>query len=244
MRMSVKVEVPRVPERAIARSSSTATEINSDAPEKSDGHHSKPANWKRELSNQTTTGGERWTIRLRGYQDWIHSWTKSATQGPQSRCRCRYPIAKSSGIFQRIPSDEFVYEASGQSPEAIKSFRWQYHALSWRLFSWCIKKHDRMDWLNKVQQSMQRIAVDPFIVDTIESTFLCVKKGRYSEPKLEQLSRLIIQPLQAGLRRPTSVNDVQLGILGLRFQRQLTETASIKSSKGFFEPAAGDTKHI
>jgi hypothetical protein len=67
---------------------------------------------------------------------------------------------------------------------------------------------------------MQRIAADPFIVDTIESTCLCVKKGRYSEPELEQLSRLIIQPLQAGLRQPTSVNDVQLRILDLRLRRQ------------------------
>lgn len=67
---------------------------------------------------------------------------------------------------------------------------------------------------------MQKIAADPFILDTIESTCLCVEKERYSEPKLEQLSRLIIQPLQASLRQPTSVNDVQLRMIDIRFRRQ------------------------
>lgn len=67
---------------------------------------------------------------------------------------------------------------------------------------------------------MQKIEADPFILDTIGSTCLCVEKGGYSEPKLEQLSHLIIQPLQAGLRQPTSANDVQLRILEFRFRRQ------------------------
>ncbi|KAJ5146596.1 uncharacterized protein N7515_001160 [Penicillium bovifimosum] len=231
--MSVKVEVPRVPERAIAHSSSAATEVNSDALKESDGHHSKPANWKRELPNQTTTGGEWWTIRPRGFGDWIYSWTKNrrtdcwAWKWTVSRLQADSPdvIAdtlsqQSSRIFQRIRFDEFVYEASGQSSEAIKSFRWQYNALSWRLFRWCIRKHDMMDRLSEVQQAMQRIAADPFILDTIKSTCLCVEEGRYSEPELEQLSRLIIKPLQAGLRQPTSINDLQLRILEFRFRGQ------------------------
>lgn len=47
-----------------------------------------------------------------------------------------------------------------------------------------------------------------------------MEKESYSKPKLEQLSRLLIQPLQAVLHQPTSVNDVQLRMLEIRFRRQ------------------------
>lgn len=161
---------------AIARSSSAAAEISSNAPEKSDGYHSNPVNWKCELPNQTTTNCERWTSRLRRLRDCIYSWTKSFTQAPYAPSS--YPLTgcwawnwtlsrlqgdspdivaatlsqQSSGIFQRIPFDEFVCEASGQPSETIESFRWQYRALSWRLFCFCVGKKDKRDRLNKVQK--------------------------------------------------------------------------------------------
>lgn len=132
--------------------------------------------WKRELPNQTTTDDERWTSRLWGFRDCIYSWTKRVTQAPYAPPS--YPLTdcwawnwtlsrlqadsldvvadtlsqQSSSIFQRIPFDEFVCEASGQSSEAIEWFRWQYHVLSWRLFCWCVRKQDKRDRLNKVQQ--------------------------------------------------------------------------------------------
>ncbi|KAJ5110339.1 hypothetical protein NUU61_001596 [Penicillium alfredii] len=243
-----KVEDTSKSEKAIIRTSSSsgfvATEISSSAPEQSNGYRRKPMKWRRKLSHPTTTEDERWISRLRGFCDRIYPWTKSVTEAPYTQSS--YPLTgcwawnwipsqlqadnpdvvagtlsqQSSNIFQRIPFDEFVCEASGRSSDMIESFRWQYHALSWRLYRWCVGRQDNKKRLTEVRQSIQKIPADPFILDTIEITSHGAEKERYSSPKLEQLSGLIIQPLQTVLGHSKSANGVQLRILEIRFRRQ------------------------
>lgn len=64
------------------------------------------------------------------------------------------------------------------------------------------------------------MTADPFIIETIESTRICVGEKNFSAPKLQDLYRLIISPLQEVLRQPTSRHEILRKILEIRFRRQ------------------------
>lgn len=71
-----------------------------------------------------------------------------------------------------------------------------------------------------IRQSLREIQADPFVCAVVENTCYCIDNENYEELKLDCLSHLMIEPLKKLRHEPTSVQEVQLKIVAIRFQRQ------------------------
>lgn len=61
------------------------------------------------------------------------------------------------------------------------------------------------------------MSADPFIRDTIANTSHCLLHGKFTPPKLQELSRLLIDPLKEALRELEPIKSVLLQMLEIRF---------------------------
>lgn len=71
-----------------------------------------------------------------------------------------------------------------------------------------------------IRQSLREIQAKPFVRVVVENTYYCIDKVKYEELKLDCLSHLMIEPLKKLRHEPTSVQEVQLKIVAIRFQSQ------------------------